>query len=328
MKKYNNFLTIFFSILLSVTLSINVSAQSGSLSDFLPLQTGNIWVYQCTTNGSMCGGCSGKVRIVLTGDTLVNGKTYKKSQSTSSTVSGACQSCGNPSLLPLFNTRFDAQNGNVYQLSQNGCQYSPGEMMIDSFKARLGDTVRMNCMPPNQWQHYICTDTNNAAVLGTGRQTRYFNNAGFEGGHSRKYAKGIGLFYAWSQGLDGGTFVCTRQMILLGCVINGVTYGDTSMLVGMYQISNEVPERYLLMQNYPNPFNPVTKIQYALPENAVVKFTVYDVLGKEVETLVDEIQTAGYYEAEWNAADYPSGVYYYKLSAGDYTETKKMVLMK
>ena len=325
MKK-NKYLIVFV-MLFFVSLPVKVNSQV-NYSDFLPLNTGNIWVYQCTTNGSMCGGCSGKVRVILTGDTLVSGKTYKKSQSISSAISGACQSCGNFSLLPLSNIRIDPQNGNVYQLTSNGCQYSPGEMMIDSFKARLGDTVRMNCMPPTQWYHYICTDTNNANVLGQSRQARYFNNAGFEGGHYRKYAKGIGLYHAWSQGLDGGTFVCTRQMILLGCVINGVKYGDTSMLVGINQISNEVPDRYLLLQNYPNPFNPVTKIQYALPENSLVKITVYDALGKEVETLVDKIHTAGYYEAEWNAADYPSGVYYYKFSAGDYTEIKKMVLIK
>ncbi len=328
MKKYNTFLTLFFSILISVILSSSVTAQSGNLSDYLPMQTGNIWVYQCTTNGSMCGGCSGKVRIILTGDTIANGKTYKKSQSTSSAISGACQNCGALFLIPFPSSRFDSQNGNIYQLSQNGCQYSTGEMMIDSFKSRQGDTVRMNCMPPNQWQHYICTDTNNAVVLGASRQSRYFNNAGFEGGHSRKYAKGIGLYYAWSQGLDGGTFVCTRQMILLGCVINGVTYGDTSMLVGIQQLSTETPDRYLLSQNYPNPFNPVTKIQFALPKSAFAAIVIYDLLGKEIETIVNEQLNAGTYAAEWYASDYPSGIYYYKFTADDYTETKKMVLLK
>jgi len=327
MKKMNLF-HLLLNILLTVIITINVKAQGGNLNDFLPLQTGNIWVYQCSTNGAMCGGCTGKVRIISTGDTTANGKTYKKSQSTSSTVSGACQICGAIGLITLFNTRFDSQNGNVYQLSSNGCQYSPGEMMIDSFKSRLGDTIRMNCMPPNQWQHYICTDTNNAAVLGASRQARYFNNAGFEGGHSRKYAKGIGLYYAWSQGLDGGTFVCTRQMILLGCVINGVTYGDTSMLVGINQISTETPFDYSLSQNYPNPFNPVTKIQFALPKSTFAAIVIYDLLGKEIETIVNEQLNAGTYAAEWYASDYPSGIYYYKFSAGDYTETKKMVLIK
>jgi len=325
MKK-NKYLIVFV-MLFFVSLPVKVNSQV-NYSDFLPLNTGNIWVYQCTTNGSMCGGCSGKVRVILTGDTLVSGKTYKKSQSISSAISGACQSCGIVGLIPLSDIRFDNQNGNIYQLSNPGCSYSPGEMMIDSFKAKLGDTITAYCAPPSQNRAYICTDTNNATVLGASRQARFFNNNGFEGSYYRKYAKGIGLYHAYLHGLDGGTFYCTRQMILLGCVINGVMYGDTSMLVGINQISNEIPDRHMLVQNYPNPFNPVTKIQYALPENSLVKITVYDALGKEVETLVDKIHTAGYYEAEWNAADYPSGVYYYKISAGDYSETKKMVLIK
>lgn len=324
MKKIYCFLTLFFIFTL---IPFNVTSQS-SLSDFIPLQTGNIWVYQCSTNGSMCGGCSGRVRIILTGDTTANGKTYKKAVSTSSAISGACQSCGALGLITLFNTRFDLQNGNIYQLYSGGCQYSPGEMMIDSFKAKLGDTVRMNCMPPNQFQHYICSDTNNATVLGSSRQARFFNNAGFEGSIYRKYAKGIGLYHAYMQGLDGGTFVCTRQMILLGCVINGTVFGDTSMLVGINQISVEVPMEFSLHQNYPNPFNPNTKLQFALPEEAFTKIVIFDLLGNEIETIVSEQLNAGSYETQWNAVNYPSGVYYYQLTAGDYKETKKMVLIK
>ncbi len=331
-----------YLFLLLFLLTFKVNSQSGNYSDFLPLQTGNIWVYQCTTNGSMCGGCSGKVRIILTGDTLVNGKTYKKSQTISSAISGACQICGNAAIIPLSNARFDSQNGNVYQLSSNGCQYTPGEMMIDSFKAKLHDSIRINCQPPNQWQAYILSDTTNAVVLGISRQARFFNNAGFEGSHYRKYAKGLGLYHAWSQGLDGGTFVCTRQMILLGCVINGVLYGDTSMIVGIQQISSEIPRQFSLSQNYPNPFNPVTKIKFQIPlsrgvsadggRGVLTQLSIYDALGKEIQMLVNEQLNAGTYEVEWSAGggavDYPSGVYYYKLSAGEYTETKKMVLLK
>lgn len=297
-------------------------------TDFLPMQTGNVWVYQCTTNGAMCGGCTGRTRIILTGDTTANGKTYKKAQSTNSAISGSCQNCGAIGLITLFNTRFDSQNGNIYQLSSGGCQYSQGETMIDSFKARLGDTVRMNCLPPNQWQHYICTDTNNVTLFGTSRQARFFNNAGFEGSHHRKYAKGIGLYHARLQGLDGGTYVCTREMILLGCVINGVVYGDTSMLVGINQISGEVPVEYSLYQNFPNPFNPVTKIRFSVPLSSHVNISVFDVTGGEIETLVSSDLFAGTYETDWNAENYPSGVYYYKLSAGNFSQTKKMVLVK
>jgi len=101
-----------------------------------------------------------------------------------------------------------------------------------------------------------------------------------------------------------------------------------SQSIGIQILSSEIPESYSLSQNYPNPFNPVTKIQFALPKNAFVKFTVYDALGKEVEIMVQEELNAGKYEVDWNADSYPSGVYYYNISAGEYNVTKKMVLIK
>lgn len=85
---------------------------------------------------------------------------------------------------------------------------------------------------------------------------------------------------------------------------------------------------YELTLNYPNPFNPVTKIRFALPKSSFAKLVVYDMLGRELETLVNEQLSTGTYEADWNAAQFTSGVYYYKLSAGDFTETKKMILIK
>ena len=82
------------------------------------------------------------------------------------------------------------------------------------------------------------------------------------------------------------------------------------------------------MQNYPNPFNPSTNIKFELPKTGNVKLVIYDVLGREVETLLNEKLNAGSYEAVWNADKYSSGVYFYKLETGDFTQTKKMILMK
>jgi hypothetical protein len=93
-------------------------------------------------------------------------------------------------------------------------------------------------------------------------------------------------------------------------------------------ISTEVPESFELYQNYPNPFNPVTHIGFLISDFGLVHLSIYDVLGKEVQVLIDEQMRPGSYEANWNAEAYPSGVYYYKLSAGDFTETKKMILIK
>ncbi|MBI2418234.1 MAG: T9SS type A sorting domain-containing protein [Ignavibacteriales bacterium] len=85
---------------------------------------------------------------------------------------------------------------------------------------------------------------------------------------------------------------------------------------------------FLLYQNYPNPFNPVTKIDYRVPENCVVTLKVFDVLGKEVATLVNEVQSAGKYSLMFNGANLPSGIYFYRLQAGQYSEVKKLALVK
>jgi subtilisin-like proprotein convertase family protein len=105
--------------------------------------------------------------------------------------------------------------------------------------------------------------------------------------------------------------------------------------ISVKQISGSVPENFLLSQNYPNPFNPVTKIKFDIPsngkwkiENGAVQLNIYDITGRKVETLVNDNLRAGSYEVEWNAAKYSSGIYFYKLTAGDFSETKRMVLVK
>jgi hypothetical protein len=101
-----------------------------------------------------------------------------------------------------------------------------------------------------------------------------------------------------------------------------------SDILGIKQISELVPAAYSLGQNYPNPFNPVTRIRYALPRAGVVKLVVYDIMGREVEMLVNERQAAGSYEAVWDGTRFASGVYFYRLTAEGYGETKRMTLIK
>ncbi len=113
---------------------------------------------------------------------------------------------------------------------------------------------------------------------------------------------------------------------------NGVYKRQLDELIGIHPISTETPSQFSLSQNYPNPFNPNTKIQFALPKSSFAKLVVYDALGRELETLVREQLNAGTYEVDWSAegeaSNYPSGVYFYRLTAGNYAETKKMVLTK
>ena len=89
-----------------------------------------------------------------------------------------------------------------------------------------------------------------------------------------------------------------------------------------------IPTGIVLYQNYPNPFNPSTKISYSVSKAGFVSLVIYDVLGREVSRLIQENKPAGEYSVTWNASDVPSGVYFYRLTAGAYTETKKMLLMR
>ena len=94
-----------------------------------------------------------------------------------------------------------------------------------------------------------------------------------------------------------------------------------------------LPEVFALHQNYPNPFNPVTTLRYDIPENSRVNITIYDMLGRQVKTLVNQTQDAGYKSIIWNATNnygkpVSAGIYLYQIQAGEYISTKKMVLLK
>jgi hypothetical protein len=320
-------LLIIIQFLAVIIFNSTLTAQDPS--DFLPLQVGNVWVYQCNTGGSFCGGCSGRTRVSISGSSVINGRVYYQREIAGRILSGNCNSCGSTFYLPFSSAvRVDSQSANVFLTSTSGCSYTPGEVMLDSFKAKLRDSIRMNCQPPTQWGAYVCTDTNNVTLFGSQWQSRIYTLDGFEGGYQRRYAMGIGCYYVFSTALEGGTYVCNRSMTLLGCVINGVLYGDTSMLLGINMISSEIPLTYSLYQNYPNPFNPVTNIKFDLPKSGYVEIKIFDIQGREIAQLVNQQMQPGVYSVNWDASNYPSGVYFYKIEAGDYKESKRMVLIK
>ena len=97
---------------------------------------------------------------------------------------------------------------------------------------------------------------------------------------------------------------------------------------GIQNINSEIPKEYKLEQNYPNPFNPKTNIRFDLSKNCMVKLVVFDALGREVETLVNESLKPGTYEVDWDGGNYTSGVYFYKFETVGFSETKGMVLVK
>jgi len=146
-----------------------------------------------------------------------------------------------------------------------------------------------------------------SSPIGTGATSLGGTHAGYRAGGSLD--SGITL---WSQA-PGTNAMCSYDIL---------------STIGIQPVSNEVPVKYSLSQNYPNPFNPVTQFKFSIPEQTDVKLTVYDMLGRTVKTLVSGGLRPGTYEAEWNASEFSSGVYFYKLETNNYSETKKMILIK
>ncbi len=202
--------------------------------------------------------------------------------------------------------RIDSTSMNVYKF------LGAGECLIDSLLAKKNSQVN-SC---ELWG--VVNDTNMVSFAGENR--RSFNISGI--GYSKRLMFGIGIYFHGGCELGSGF---DKQ--LNGCIINGVQYGQ---MLGLNNISNELPAQYSLSQNYPNPFNPVTKIKFDISGSSETQtlLSVYDVLGREVTVLVNQQLQPGTYEADWDASAYPSGVYFYKLEIGSFTDTKKMVLIK
>jgi hypothetical protein len=146
---------------------------------------------------------------------------------------------------------------------------------------------------------------------------------------------------SWVQKNEGLTNLSVSAVLINGDNLYAGTSGSgvwkrpLSELLSIKNISGEIPEVFSLYQNYPNPFNPATVIRFQLAAGSYTKLLLFDMLGREIQSLVNEQLQAGTYEVDFNASHLPSGVYYYMLSArqsgssaGDYTETKKMVLVK
>jgi hypothetical protein len=118
--------------------------------------------------------------------------------------------------------------------------------------------------------------------------------------------------------LNGGSLQPNRPN--LAFVLNSI--------IDIKQVGTEIPGAYSVRQNYPNPFNTITKISFDIPKKSFISLKVYNILGKEVATLVNEEKSAGKYILDFSASNLSSGIYFYKLESNDFTETKRMIVLK
>jgi photosystem II stability/assembly factor-like uncharacterized protein len=197
---------------------------------------------------------------------------------------------------------------NLMRTSNSGMNWTPqasvGTGNFSGFVLFPGSLIYGNC-----WY------TRNTTSIYKGN---YGSNWGIEytapAGNYRHFANVRNGTYCWGVRSNGGITKCTY------------------FILGVNQIGNEIPGNFNLSQNYPNPFNPVTKIKFSIPsvgngrDRSVIK--IYNSLGREIQVLVNQSLQPGTYEVDWDASNFPSGVYFYELNSGEFVETKKMMLIK
>ncbi len=270
-----------------------------------PLAKNNMWIYKKTTP---INAATKYLTMAVEGDTILsNGLRYYK-------VLFDGQS---------FYQRIDSTTGFVYQVD-NANNKTVSEHKKEFLAASINSTASINNFGIQSI--FICSSISNNTLLGlnssckTYCQQQYTNN-------TYTLKEGLGLTYA--NVYENGSAITHGIYELKATRINGISYGDTTLFVDVKEENISQPATFALSQNYPNPFNPNTTIQYSIPESGMVELKVYDVLGREVKTLINGFVEVGNHSVNFNASNLSSGVYFYSIKyAGKNTITKKMVLTK
>lgn len=260
---------------------------------WFPLKVGNEWVYNSRFISE--SGADEYTSITkVTGQFRYNNKTYFD-------INGKNG----------LSYRVDSTSGKIYRAYFDNDTLNYEELYLDLI-AEVGDTIEVG--------NGILFESQSAfSDLGLQSQLRRYVQA-LTPAVDLQIVKGLGIYYDLTWELVG------NENILKGAVINGIVYGDTTV-VGVNDHDN-LPKEFYLSQNYPNPFNPSTKIKFVIPKSSLVNLKVYNVLGMEVATLVNEEKRPGIYEVEFDGSNLSSGIYFYRLQAGNFSDTKKFILLK
>jgi hypothetical protein len=298
-KRWRTIMKI-FSIVLVIFLLL-VTSSINSQINVAPLKFGNVWVY---------GPDPGRVRIsIIDTNTVIDSIQYYAVYE------------DNISSQWVYHMRIKTDD--YYAVRLDTSYPAPNhELLYYKKDALLGDTWTV----PDPWSQfnavYIIEDTYIANVFGEQTIVKFLT-----------IDSGILLFYEyWTEKFGqlsryqnaGGLWL---QWVLLGCVIDGVAYGDTSF--NPVSVEDEFPlNEFVLSQNFPNPFNPSTSINFTLSEGDFINLEVFNVIGEKVTTLINEFKTAGTYTIQFEADVLASGTYLYVLRTPNFTQTRKMQLVK
>ena len=309
-------------IFIIFTLCVSLFSQDTNSAKYFPLKTGNKWFYYVIELGYPVPTYSIKALSVLN-DTTVNSRKYYK-------VKGYPFSNIDDTNTVLI--RYDSINGLLKQSTM--WTHCNNESILFRLSAQIGDSTG-ECY--SGWQ-YTCLNISDTFLFNQQTNVKafgYFVNGHNTASFHHNFIKNIGLHYI-SRTSTGNQGIFGRIGELRGFILNGIVYGDTTSVIGISTISGNVPESFSLSQNYPNPFNPTTNFEFTIPlsrgvsegRGVFVNLTIYDAMGRVVEILHNGELKPGTYKADWNASNFPSGVYFYKLIAVEFSETKKMILIK
>ncbi|OGU32062.1 MAG: hypothetical protein A2057_03215 [Ignavibacteria bacterium GWA2_35_9] len=283
-----------FAAFLFFTLNQNIFAQEPDPLSFFPHSVGNIWEYD-TPDGIQ--------RYEIVGDSIAPDN----------------------SILVFFNRYPDYRidtNFNVF-MSPTGLNWHIYKLNSDS-----GDYWVYNKVEQAWWFAFI-SNVDTGLVFGEERILKQINygfcrDTIFEPNYFfvvyyKIIVEGIGLIYEWNEEPPQGP-----QKILQGCIIDGDTFGVVTSVEEDLQIA----EGFQLLQNYPNPFNPETTIKFQTSAYRFVELKVFNLLGQEISTIVNEEKPAGIYEVKFNGKDFSSGIYIYRLKTENKIISRKMILLK
>jgi hypothetical protein len=297
MKSKNYTLLSLLCSIVFIFITTNLTAQ-----DYYPLEIGNRWDYERTYWVPYYPQVIDTFSVEVIGDSLFsNGETYYV--------------LNRPDLTGGKYVRADSDSDFVYYYDENDTDE---------------DTLyHLNAQPGEEWFlqfgaiSFIRLDSISTSQIFTFPTTLLYHRLD---GLILSYvtlSDKFGPVSFHSPGEPPGT--SSTGIHLIGCMIDSIEYGNP---VSVDATEPASPTKFSLSQSYPNPFNPSTSIHYSVSSLQFVSLKVYDVLGNEIAILVNEEKTTGSYEVEFNATSLPSGVYFYRLQAGSFVETKKMVLLR
>lgn len=287
--------------ILLFALSVCANAQIDSAVSFYPLQTGNVWQYWYhyqikNTNQHD----SSYVMAKVVADTLMpNGKWYK-------IIDGK--------ILGAMRTRYqrvDSLTACVYSYYYDG-----SDVLTDSLQARRQDRFGMG---------FRCINVDTVPVFGIVAIRKEFAG-NLTPSPYLTIAQGIGIVKAVTS-VDNPVYpvVDAYTYDLVYAKIGGKEYGA---LTTVRSQEKSIPTSFGLEQNFPNPFNSSTKICLSIPCDGLVQLKVYSALGQQVATLISQELSRGFHEISWDASKVPTGVYFYRLMSGVFTETKRLIVLK